>query len=156
MCVLHIQYPISHPIVEDTRTLWRRELFSHVPSQTNLIRLRECIIITNQPDSLTGMYNHHKPTWFAYGNVSSSQTNLIRLRECIIITNQPDLRTAMYNLAYNILRRGSYGGLDSVFNKKIRAYLWFDKWNIILIQYILAFMLNSVFDNSYYSLIVKK
>ena len=55
------------------------------------------------------------------------------------------------------------GGLDggggvpnSVFNKKWRAYSWFDKWNITLIQYILAFLLNSVFDSSYYSLIVKK
>ena len=53
------------------------------------------------------------------------------------------------------------GGLDggvpnSVFNKKCRAYSWFDKWNITLIQYILAFLLNSVFDSSCYSLIVKK
>ena len=52
---------------------------------------------------------------------------------------------------------GRGGGFhNSVFNKKnIRAYSWFSKWNITLIQYILAFLLNSVSDSSYYSLIVK-
>ena len=45
---------------------------------------------------------------------------------------------------------------DSVFNKIISAYSWFGKWNIALIQYIMAFLFYSVFDSINYSLIVKK
>ena len=48
---------------------------------------------------------------------------------------------------------GGGGGVpNSVFNKIIGAYSWFGKWNITLIQYILTFLLNSVFDRIYYSL----
>ena len=58
-------------------------------------------------------------------------------------------------LTSNIWGAGWGGVPNSAFNKKLGVYSWFGKWNIILIQYILAFLLNSVFDNSYYSLIVK-
>ena len=55
------------------------------------------------------------------------------------------------------IKDGLDGGVpNSVFNKIICVYSRFGKWNITSIPYILASLLNSVFDGSYCSLIVKK